>query len=89
MPTGDREDSPQRLTWRLDALDSWRSELEGRMAVIESKVSNIVFDDRLAQALTKKLEERTTHHFTLWQKALAVLVSLVVVAGGIKTLLGL
>lgn len=88
MPTGDRTDSPQLLTWRLDALDQWRKDLDGRVAVLESKVSNIVFDDKLAQELAKKLHERTTHSFTVWQKLLGGIVSLVIVAGELKTLLG-
>lgn len=87
MPTGDREDSPQRLTWRLDSLDAWRTEIEGRVAVLESNVGNIVFDDKLAKELADKLHKRTTYTFTLWQKSLAALVSLVIVAGELKTLL--
>ena len=89
MPTGDRPDTPQRLTWRLDALDQWRKELDARVAVLESNVSNIVFDDKLAQALAKKLHERSTYSFALWQKIGAGLASLVIVAGELKTLLGL
>ena len=89
MPTGDRPDSPQRLTWRIDALDQWRQDLDGRVAVLESKVGNIVFDDKLAQELAKKLDERSTYSFALWQKVGAGLASLVIVAGELKTLLGL
>lgn len=88
MPTGDRPDSPGRLTWRIDALDQWRKDLDARIAVLESKVSNIVFDDKLAQELAKKLDQRSTYTFALWQKLGAGIVSLVLVAGELKTLLG-
>lgn len=89
MPAGDRPDTPQRLTWRLDALDQWRKDVDGRVAVLESKVGDIVFDDELAQALADKLDERSTYSFALWQKIGAGLASLVIVAGELKTLLGL
>lgn len=89
MPESDRSDSPQRLTWRLDSLDRWRQNIEGRVAVLESQVGNIVFDDKLAKELAEKLHQRTTYSFSLWQKALAGLVSLVIVAGEVKSLFGL
>lgn len=89
MPSVDREDSPQRLTWRMDAIDQWRDMLDKRVAVLESKVGDIVFDDKLAQELANRLRERNRYSFSLWQKLAAGLVSLVIVAGEIKSLLGL
>lgn len=89
MPAGDWRNSPERNAWRLDALDEWRKDLDGRVAVLESKVGDIVFDDKLAQELAKKLDARTTHTFTLWQKLAGGLVSAVIVAGELKSLFGL
>lgn len=89
MPASDRPDTPARLTWRLDALDTWRQNLDGRVAVLESKVGNIVFDDKLAQELADRLRARSQYQFTAWQKVLGGLVSLVVVAGEIKNLFGI
>lgn len=73
----------------MDALDQWRGELDRRVAVLESKVGDIVFDDKLAQELANRLRERNRYSFSLWQKLAAGLVSLVIVAGELKSLLGL
>lgn len=89
MPPVDRRSSVERNSWRLDALDEWRKETDGRVAVLESKVANIVFDDKLAQELADRLKARSQYKFTAWQKFVGGLVSLVIVAGEIKTLLGL
>lgn len=89
MPASDWRSSPERNAWRLDALDEWRKDLDGRVAVLESKVGDIVFDDKLAQELANRLKERNRYSFSLWQKLTAGLVSLVIVAGEIKSLLGL
>ena len=89
MPPSEYPDSPERNSWRLDALDEWRKDIDGRVAVLESKVGDIVFDDKLAQELAHRLRERNRYSFTLWQKLGAGLVSLVIVAGEIKSLLGL
>lgn len=89
MPAGEWRNSPERNAWRLDALDEWRKDLDGRVAVLESKVGDIVFDDKLAQELANRLKERNRYSFSLWQKLGAGLVSLVIVAGEVKSLFGL
>lgn len=86
MPPSDRADSAQRLTWRMDALDEWRKQLDGRVAVLESKVGDIVFDDKLAQELAERLRQSKTYTFALWQKVLAAALSVALFAGAIKTL---
>lgn len=76
-----------KLIWRIDALDKWRSEIDGRMAVLESKVNDLTFSDRVAEALATKLEQKRNIEFTIWQKVGAGFVGAVAIAGGIKGLL--
>lgn len=70
-----REDDPEagqvgiaKLRWRIDALDKWRQEIDGRVAILESKVNDLRFADAVAQALSEKLDQRRRFELTVWQK---------------------
>lgn len=70
-----REDDPDsgqvgiaKLRWRIDALDKWRQEIDGRVAILESKVNDLRFADAVAQALSEKLDQRRRFELTVWQK---------------------
>lgn len=57
-----------RLRWRLDALDKWRQEIDGRVAIMESKVNDLRFSDAVAEALSAKLDQKRRLELTVWQK---------------------
>ncbi len=70
-----------RIRWRLDALDTWRNELDARMAVMESKVNDLRFTDAVADALAKKIDARNSAlALTVMQKVGAGLFALILVA---------
>lgn len=58
-----------RLVWRVDALDDWRKELDGRVAIMESKVNDLRFSDAVAEALLEKLHDKRRLELTVLQKA--------------------
>lgn len=49
----DENQNVLRNTWRLDALDEWRKEVERRLAVIESEVHTIEETRKLNEALAR------------------------------------
>ena len=69
-----------RNEWRLDALDVWRKDLDGRVAVMESKVNDLRFSDAVAEALAAKLDDRRRVTFTVMEKTGAGVFALVLVA---------
>lgn len=56
------------MRWRIDALDKWRQEIDGRIAILESKVNDLRFADAVAQALSEKLDQKRRLQLTMWQK---------------------
>lgn len=56
------------LRWRIDALDKWRQEIDGRVAILESRVNDLRFADAVAQALSEKLDQKRRLQLTMWQK---------------------
>ncbi len=57
-----------RVDWRLDALDTWRSDADGRIAVLESKVNDLRFTDEVAAKLAERLSARRRLELTFLQK---------------------
>lgn len=75
------------MRWRLDALDKWRLESDGRMAVMESHVTDIRFTDAVAEALARKLHERgPVVPLPLVWKLLIGFATLVTIADSVKGL---
>lgn len=58
----------RRNEWRLGALDEWRKDLDGRVAILESKVNDLRFSDAVAEALSERLERKRRLELTLMQK---------------------
>lgn len=58
----------RRNEWRIDALDEWRKDLDGRVAILESKVNDLRFSDAVAEALSEKLDRSRRLELTVWQK---------------------
>lgn len=68
-----------RIRWRLDALDEWRKEVDGRVSVVESKVNDLRFSDEVANALAKQLAASRRLELTIVQKVGAGLFALALV----------
>ncbi len=68
-----------RIRWRLAALDDWRKEADGRVAVLESKVNDLRFTDEVAAKLAERLSARRRLELTFMQKVGAGVFALVLV----------
>ena len=65
-----------RLEWRADALDKWRSEVDARVAVLESEI----ITEREARRLREALARQGHIRLTSFQKWAGIIVGLVAVA---------
>lgn len=66
--SSDRQRTVDRIAWRLDALDEWRKNIEGRVIVLESNVNDLRFTNEVAEALARKLDQKRELEITLRQK---------------------
>ncbi len=80
----EERDDPQlvqlaRIRWRIDALDEWRKDLDGRIAVVESQVNDLRFTDLVAEKLSEQLAHRHRLDLTIMQKIGAGVFAIVLV----------
>lgn len=91
-PHRDVELAILRLSWRVDALDAWRKELDTKLLRIEAQVSEIVSSERIADEVALRLatarDARRRLELTFLQKFAVVVVSLVSLAGAAKEFIG-
>ncbi len=81
----DRDDDPllvqlARIRWRISALDGWRKEIDARVAILESRVSDLRFTDAVAEQLAAKLSAKRRLELTLMQKVGGGVFALMLVA---------
>lgn len=69
----------EKFRWRLDALDEWRQDIDGRVSVMESKVNDLRFSDAVADALVQRMNAKRRLELTVMQKVGAGVFALVLV----------
>lgn len=57
-----------RNSWRLDALDKWRTEIDGRLSRLEQRVGDLTKADEIAEAVAQKMRSERTLGLTFVQK---------------------
>lgn len=75
-----------RIDWRLDALDSWRKDVDARVAVLESEIVTEREARMLREALNANTAQQGRVRLTRLQMAGAGLVGLVAVADFVRSL---
>lgn len=57
-----------RNSWRLDALDKWRAQIEHRVGDLETQVSELVKSDEIADAVALRVNQDKRLHLTSKQQ---------------------
>lgn len=85
MPDDDVSLAILRIAWRLDALDKWREQVDGRMVEFERGLRRVVEADKIgaavADAMTAKVtDDRSAVLFGLTRRQVSVAFAGVLVA---------
>lgn len=67
----ERERDLLRIVWRIDALDDWRKDVDGRLGAAERQLSELVKADQIAEAVADKMSAANTLHLSQRQRAWA------------------
>lgn len=87
----EREREFLRIGWRLDALDTWRKDVDARLGVAEKQLLELVKADEIAEAVADKMNASTALHLSQsqrrWAFAFGALASVGSVAGVVSVVL--
>ena len=87
MPTDDTRRSVDKNTWRLDALDEWRKDVERRLGKIESEVTTIEETRKLQEALVRAGRREHELRLTTSQKLGGLLLGAATLADLIRSVI--
>lgn len=73
-------------SWRLEALDEWRTVVERRLQRLEELTEQMSRSDEIARAVAERLNDNRKVTFSLWQKLGGLIVGGLLTYGSLKGL---